>query len=132
MAQKLLREMDNKGIARDVFTYNTYLDTLCKGGQIDLARRVLEEMSSRRVWPTVVTCNTMICAKANLLEDALNMYEEMKLRSIGVDRVSYNTLVGIFAKLGRFDEAVDQWKEMEICGMKKDGGPSHDHPALGY
>jgi pentatricopeptide repeat protein len=31
MAQKLLREMDSKGIVHDVFTYNTYLDTLCKG-----------------------------------------------------------------------------------------------------
>ncbi|KAE9605009.1 putative Smr domain, tetratricopeptide-like helical domain-containing protein [Lupinus albus] len=123
VAQNLLVEMEQRGIDRDVYTYNTYLDTLCKGGQMDLAGKVMtEEMPARKIYPNVVTYSTMMdgYAKAGRLEDALYLYNEMKRLSIRFDRVSYNTLVAVFAKLGLFEEVRNIIKDMESCGLTKD------------
>ncbi|OIW07275.1 hypothetical protein TanjilG_08390 [Lupinus angustifolius] len=123
VAQNLLAEMEQRGIDRDVYTYNTYLDTLCKGGQMDLAGKVMtEEMPARKIYPNVVTYSTMMdgYAKTGRLEDALYLYNEMKRLSIRFDRVSYNTLVAVFAKLGLFEEVRNIIKDMESCGLTKD------------
>ncbi|KAL2329755.1 hypothetical protein Fmac_017336 [Flemingia macrophylla] len=123
LCKDLLAEMERKGIGRDVYTYNTYVDALCKGGRMDLARHVIDvEMPAKNIWPNVVTYSTLMAgyAKAERFEDALNVYDQMKHLLIRLDRVSYNTLVGLYANLGWFDEAVSKFKEMECCGIKND------------
>lgn len=123
LCKDLLGEMEWKGIGRDVYTYNTYVDALCKGGRMDLARHVIDvEMPAKNIWPNVVTYSTLMAgyAKAEHFEDALNVYDQMKHLLIRLDRVSYNTLVGLYANLGWFDEAVSKFKEMECCGIKND------------
>ncbi|KAK7295561.1 hypothetical protein RJT34_18471 [Clitoria ternatea] len=123
MSEKLMAEMDRDGIDLDVYTYNTYLDALCKGGRMDTAKWVLEvEMPARNIRPNVVTFSTLMdgYAKFNLLEEALSVYTEMERLLICLDRVSYNTLVGVYAKLGWFDEAMRTCQEMENCGIRND------------
>lgn len=123
LCRDLLAEMEWKGIGRDVYTYNTYVDALCKGGRMDLARHAIDvEMPAKNIWPNVVTYSTLMAgySKAERFEDALNIYDEMKHLLIRLDRVSYNTLVGLYANLGWFEEAVGKFKEMECCGIKND------------
>ncbi|CAJ1835884.1 unnamed protein product [Sphenostylis stenocarpa] len=123
LCKDLLAEMERKGIGRDVYTYNTYVDALCKGGRMDLARHAIDvEMPANNIWPNVVTYSTLMAgySKAERFEDALNVYDEMKHLLIRLDRVSYNALVGLYANLGWFEEAVGKFKEMESCGIKND------------
>ncbi|RDX74435.1 Pentatricopeptide repeat-containing protein, chloroplastic, partial [Mucuna pruriens] len=123
VCKDLIAEMEWKGIGRDVYTYNTYVDALCKGGRMDLARRAIDvEMPANNIWPNVVTYSTLMAgySKTERFEDALNVYDEMKHLLIRLDRVSYNTLVGLYANLGWFEEAVGKYKEMESCGIKND------------
>ncbi|KAG5016777.1 hypothetical protein JHK85_022913 [Glycine max] len=104
LCRDLLAEMEWKGIGRDVYTYNTYVDALCKGGRMDLARHAIDvEMPAKNIWPNVVTYSTLMAgySKAERFEDALNIYDEMKHLLIRLDRVSYNTLVGLYANLGQ-------------------------------
>ncbi|KAM7486708.1 hypothetical protein LguiA_002717 [Lonicera macranthoides] len=74
------------------------------------------------------------CAKAGRLDRALSLFNEMKYAGINLDRVSYNTLLTIYASLGGFGvldmvvilsnrqhgEALNVGKEMESIGIKKD------------
>ncbi|KAK7340727.1 hypothetical protein VNO77_21438 [Canavalia gladiata] len=123
LCKELMDEMERKGIEHDVYTYNTYLDALCKGGRMDFAWQIMNgEMLNKDIRPNVVTFSTLMdgYSKANRLEDALNVYDEMKRWSIRLDRVSYNTLVGVYAKLGLSEEAESACKEMECCGIKND------------
>ncbi|KAG4937553.1 hypothetical protein JHK85_052472 [Glycine max] len=104
LCRDLLAEMEWKGIGRDVYTYNTYVDALCKGGRMDLARHAIDvEMPAKNILPNVVTYSTLMAgySKAERFEDALNIYDEMKHLLIRLDRVSYNTLVGLYANLGQ-------------------------------
>ncbi|PQQ21919.1 pentatricopeptide repeat-containing protein [Prunus yedoensis var. nudiflora] len=44
----------------------------------------------------------------------------MKFLAIGLDRVLYNTLLSLYGKLGRFEDALKVCKEMESVGIAKD------------
>lgn len=58
-----------------------------------------------------MSCYSMIDGyfKANLLEEKLNLYDKMKHDSICL---SCHTLIGVYAKLGWFDETGKIWKDM--------------------
>ncbi|KAL0722072.1 hypothetical protein Bca4012_036671 [Brassica carinata] len=114
--------MVDRRIEQDVFSYNTLLDAICKGGQMDLSFDILAQMRGKRIMPNVVSYSTVIdgFAKAGRFDEALNLFDEMRYLGIALDRVSYNTLLSIYTKVGRDEEALDVLREMASAGIKKD------------
>ena len=41
-------------------THNTFLDALCKGGQMDLAMQVMSEMLAKKILPNLMTYSTIV------------------------------------------------------------------------
>ena len=70
--------MANRKIKQDVFSYNTLLDAICKGGQMDLSFDILAQMHVNRITPNVVSYSTVIdgFAKTGRYEEALCLFDE--------------------------------------------------------
>ncbi|KAK8570290.1 hypothetical protein V6N13_002980 [Hibiscus sabdariffa] len=136
-AIKVFDSMKNYGLKPNSVTYNAVIDACGKGG-VEFKRvvEIFDDMLSGGVQPDRITFNSLlsVCSRGSLWEsamnlfsemagrfdDALNLFNEMKFLGIGLDRVSYNTLLSIYAKLGRFEEALDICREMEGSGIRRD------------
>ncbi len=58
--------MQHRVIEQDILTYNTFIDVVCKGGQMELAVTIMVLMHQKSITPNVVTYNTMINGYANV------------------------------------------------------------------
>lgn len=67
--------------------YSTIIDSLCKDNRIDYALTFLSEMVEKRVFPNVITSNTLIYGLCGLgrWEDAKKMIMEMDSKKINPD-----------------------------------------------
>ena len=54
-AQSVFELMGKSGLSQDLHSYNTLIDAFCKGGQVQLAEKLLDSMSSAGVEPNVVS-----------------------------------------------------------------------------
>ncbi|CAI7891910.1 unnamed protein product [Closterium sp. NIES-53] len=109
-------------LVRDIFTFNTLIDALCKASQMDAAAAAFASMAQSDVTPNVVTFSTMIDGyrKGNDLSSAINMFHTMQHAGVRPDRVTYNTLLDIYGKAGRLNEAIAVAREMEAAGWRLD------------
>lgn len=112
-------EMIHLGIGRDIYTYNTFIDAVCKCGDMELAMQVMSDMP---VCPNVITYSTLMdgYSKLERFEEALGLYGEMTTKRISLDRVCYNTLLSVYVKMGRYEEIVRVSQEMDAMGVEKD------------
>ncbi|CAA6653955.1 unnamed protein product [Spirodela intermedia] len=121
-AREMFDEMLLRGVSRDVFTYNTFIDAVCKCGNMEMAVWLLTEMRVSNVLPNVVTYSTLMdgYSKLDRFEEALRLYDELKSVGITPDRVCFNTLLSIFVKMGRYEDVVRTSEEMDRLGIDRD------------
>ena len=62
-----------------------------------------------------VTYNTLITGLGNVgrIDDAMELFEEMKREGIERDTVTYNTLITGLGSVGRIDDAMELFEEMK-------------------
>ncbi len=58
--------MQCRVIEHDIFTYNTLIDVVCKGGQMELVVTIMMLMHQKSITPNVVNYNTVINGYANV------------------------------------------------------------------
>ncbi|KAL9999024.1 putative tetratricopeptide-like helical domain superfamily, DYW domain-containing protein [Helianthus debilis subsp. tardiflorus] len=91
-----------------------FLDMFLKCGRMDIARRLFEQMDS----VDVVMWNMMVSGYVSKrdFERALRYVDQMRLKGVMPDRVTYNTILSGLAQVGRFKEAAKYFSKMDGFG----------------
>ncbi|GJR55562.1 pentatricopeptide repeat-containing protein [Tanacetum coccineum] len=121
----------------DVYMYTNMIKAHCMDGDVDAAKRVLVEMSGKRledarlvlkemfdagVEPNVVTYNALVNGfiLEGDLERAVKVKDEMIASPVGADLVVYNTLLYGLCKEHMMDKAGELTSEMIKLGVNPD------------
>ncbi|KAI4340475.1 hypothetical protein MLD38_025305 [Melastoma candidum] len=93
---------------RDVVVGTALVEMYAKGGRLDLARLVFDEMDLRNS----VTWNAIVGGHLGQgdIEGALELFDEMPSRDV----ISWTLLINGLVKLGYFEEALDIFREMLV------------------
>jgi len=108
LAAGVCREMEEAGVAPDVFTFNTLMSGAAGALDMGAVRAHLEEMEARGVQPQQQTYGILMSAAANNrgeLPWALGLYEEMKTRGIPANNFIVSALLKACAKAEKGGEA---------------------------
>lgn len=86
--------------------------------QVDVAMGVFNRMKERSLRMTTVCYNCAIdaCRRAGRVQEAQALFEEIQSGGKGIPRpdvVTYSSMIGMYAHLGRVDEALDLLFEMD-------------------
>lgn len=112
-AQSIFNLMGNSGLAQDLHSYNTLIDAFCKGGQINLAERMLDNMTSEGVQPNVVSFLPFFFAVVVTASRVLILFE--------LGQITYSSIIDGYAKAGREEDALATFSKMREV-MKKNPG----------
>lgn len=106
------------GYANDVSVANAMIDMYCKCGSVCCARRVFDGMAGRDV--TSWTC--MICGYCNVgkTEQALVLFERMKLRGLEPNDFTWNAIITGFARCGDRNGVYALFSRMTRAGLVPD------------
>ncbi|KAL2895024.1 hypothetical protein RDABS01_010933 [Bienertia sinuspersici] len=142
-ALPLFAEMKTESIPPDVVTYNTFIDMYCKEGMVDEARAIFEHMikNCQIPIPDIISysalldgyglrgemdeienlMNLMVKRTANQsgkVDRALGLLQEMPLKELYPNVVTYNTLIDAWCKDKRLTDGKKLFKEMKDHGLK--------------
>ncbi|GLT29648.1 hypothetical protein SLA2020_045010 [Shorea laevis] len=109
------REMVDKGIKPDVFSYTILIDKFSKEGNVEKATGFLWKMLKDGVKANVVTYTAIMLGfcKKGKLEEAFTILKEVEDMGIEVDEFMYATLIDGVCRRGELDHAFDLLHEME-------------------
>lgn len=118
-AQKLERDMRERGLLPDVFTINTIINGLCKQGRMKLAIDCFVEMHRSGLQPDIVTYNTLIngFCKAFDMVNADNFVTRMYASGWEPDITTYNIRLQSFCSTRRINRAVMMLDELVSAGV---------------
>nr|GMD97924.1 pentatricopeptide repeat-containing protein At1g14470 [Ipomoea batatas] len=115
LAEWLVRMINKKGIHLNCFVKTALLDMYAKCGNLEMARKIFDELGSYR---NSVTWNAMISAYAR--HGNLALAKELFDRMPGRNVVSWNSIIAAYAQNGQSKIAIDLFKEMIEQGMIPD------------
>ncbi|KAG6479117.1 hypothetical protein ZIOFF_062577 [Zingiber officinale] len=122
-ALQILREdMERYGLAPDVVTYSTILNSHCRNGDIDLAFQLNQEMLDKGIMPDAITYSSLIrgLCGAKRLDDAWKHFRQMLRLGLRPDEFTYTTLIHGHCKEGELEKAVLLHDEMIKKGILPD------------
>ncbi|KAK3032378.1 hypothetical protein RJ639_037096, partial [Escallonia herrerae] len=120
---KACAELKDYGVGKEVYDYmldigfegnhwvkRSLLDMFIKCGRMDIAKRLFEQMV---VWD-VVMCNMMVSGYVSRSDfsKALKCINDMKVRGVFPDRVTWNSIIAGYAQDGQLKEAQKCFMEM--------------------
>ncbi|KAJ1299103.1 hypothetical protein BS78_01G505500 [Paspalum vaginatum] len=102
---ELLADMIKKGIAPNTHTFNILIHSLCIGGKSSAAKNMVD---NQILAANVVTYNTLIhwLYSRGKCNEAACLIQDMKLKNIGLDEVTYTTIVDGLCRAGKIDKAI--------------------------
>ncbi|WVZ87409.1 hypothetical protein U9M48_034047 [Paspalum notatum var. saurae] len=120
--RQLWFDMDRRGVAKDLHSYSIYMDALAKSGKPWKAFKVFKEMKQRAVPIDVVAYNTAIHAVglAQGVDSAVRLYRQMVDAGCKPNNATFNAIVKLFCKEGRFKEGYAFVQQMHKSGCKPD------------
>ncbi|XP_051131288.1 pentatricopeptide repeat-containing protein At5g16420, mitochondrial isoform X1 [Andrographis paniculata] len=106
-------------VVPNVFTCNILLKALCKKGDLEGARKLLDEIPGMGLIPNVVSYTTLMAGYADRghMEGAKRVFDEILDRSWLPDATTYTVLMDGYCKLGQFVKATKVMDEMEENGV---------------
>lgn len=129
MAERLLREMVEKGIEPSAICYNVLLDGICRKSSlhpddrfertIRAADKVFDEMLERGIEPDVTSYSIVlhVCSRAHKPDLTLDRLEIMKEKGISPSVATYTSVVKCLSSSGRLEEAETLLEEMVKNGV---------------
>ena len=115
-----------EGGAADSVVYHAAISAAASGGDVQLARRLLEEMqgeadpevakASLRAYNGVLKA----CERSADWDAAFDVLSSMKGEGVMPDRVSYTLAVGAAGRAGEWEQALGLWTQMETEGVTID------------
>ncbi|MCD7460062.1 hypothetical protein HAX54_042762 [Datura stramonium] len=118
-AQKLERDMRERGLLPDVFTINTIINGFCKQGRMKFAIDSFVEMQRSGLQPDIVTYNILIngFCKAFDVVNADNFMTRMYASGWEPDITTYNIRLHGFCSIRRINRAVMMLDELVSAGV---------------
>eukprot|EP00898_Chlorokybus_atmophyticus_P008320 jgi/Chlat1/848/Chrsp104S01190 len=130
-ADRILQEMISAGVQPDRISYNAVLSAAVRGGDLNRARAVVNEMreaaeqrNDKSLLPNASTYTTLVKGLAAAdepsgggLEAVRAVAEEMQSGGCALDRIAYTALVDAFAATGAVEEACTILTRMEGMGF---------------
>lgn len=117
-------EMREAAIPPSVISYTTLMKAFAMNGQTRHAEKVFEEMQKDpRVRVDIVAWNMLIesYSRAGLMDDAKNIFVQMKEQKLHPTVATYGSLVNGYAKARKPGEVLILWKEIQERTMAKNG-----------
>ncbi|KAI3723749.1 hypothetical protein L2E82_35506 [Cichorium intybus] len=124
---KACAQLKNYQAGKDVYDYmmtigfegnncvkRAFLDMFIKCGRMDIARRLFEQMNSN----DIIMWNMMVSGYV-LKRDfkrALRYVDQMRLKGVNPDRVTFNTILSGYAQEGQLKEAAKYFSELRGFG----------------
>ncbi|XP_065866725.1 pentatricopeptide repeat-containing protein At2g13420, mitochondrial-like [Euphorbia lathyris] len=128
MAERFLKEMDERGIEANVVTYNVLLNGICRRASlhpegrfertINLAENVFEEMRQRGIEADITSYSILlhVYSRGHKPQMTLDKLKVMKEKGIYPSVVTYTSVIKCLCSCGRVEEA-----EELLCEMMRDG-----------
>ncbi|GKV35822.1 hypothetical protein SLEP1_g44033 [Rubroshorea leprosula] len=113
-AQKVFDEMLQRGCSVDVPAYNSLLEALCKGRNVDEAYNIFKEMGSKGIEPDACSYSIFIRAycEDNDLHGAFRVLDRMRRCNLVPNVYTYNFIIKKLCKNDKVDEAYELLNEM--------------------
>lgn len=111
---RIWREMERRGIRRDVYSYSSIMSCYSKVGNLNKVLRLFDEMKALGIEPDKKVYNAVILALARggLQKEARNLVKTMDEKGLTPDSVTFNSLIMPLCKSKLFDEAKLVFDEM--------------------
>ncbi|KAL9684753.1 hypothetical protein QQ045_022194 [Rhodiola kirilowii] len=108
------KEMVKAGTLPNVDTLNYLIEALCEAGRVDLALDQYKRMGKKGLVPNSVTYRILICSfvKKGKVHDSVIILNEMLSSGCGVDFGFCASVVPLFARLSKVDEAMKVFRKM--------------------
>ncbi|KAF5726922.1 pentatricopeptide repeat-containing protein [Tripterygium wilfordii] len=121
-ARNLFDEMLHRGCVADAPAYNSLLESLCKGGNVDEAYEMLAKMRSNGIKPDACTYSTFIRAycEANDIHSVFRVLDSMRRYNLVPNVFTYNCIIKKLCKNDKVDEAYQLLDEMIERQVKPD------------
>ncbi|CAN1160428.1 Pentatricopeptide repeat-containing protein At2g13420, mitochondrial [Linum perenne] len=129
MAERFLREMDERGIEPNVVTYNVWLNGICRRARLQpdfkfertivLAEKMFDEMRQRGIEPDVTSFSIVlhVYSRAHKPELTMGKLKLMKEKGISPTVATYTSVIKCLSSSGRIDDAEKLLDEMVINGV---------------
>ncbi|KAI5010193.1 hypothetical protein ZWY2020_012330 [Hordeum vulgare] len=113
-------DMDARGVAKDLHSYSIYMDALAKSGKPWKAVKLFKEMKQKRLPVDIVAYNIAIHAVglAEGVDFAVRMYRQMIEAGCRPNTATFNTIVKLLCKEGRFKEGYAFVQQMHKAGCE--------------
>ncbi|XP_027188079.1 uncharacterized protein [Cicer arietinum] len=111
---------DRFGVLPNVVSCNILLKALCKGNEVEVAVRVLDEMSGMGLVPNVVSYTTVLGGYVwrGDMVGATRVFREVLDRGWVPDVTTYTVLLDGFCRLGKLVDAIRVMDGMEENGVE--------------
>ncbi|KAL6996556.1 hypothetical protein U1Q18_006688 [Sarracenia purpurea var. burkii] len=121
-ALKLFDEIPERGCYVDLLAYNSILQSLCKGGNVDEAYRRFREMKSKGLEPDAFTYSIFIRAAcdANDIHSCFRVLDRMRRYNLVPNVYTYNCIIKKLCEVDKMEEAYLLLDEMIERGAKPD------------
>ncbi|KAF3450866.1 hypothetical protein FNV43_RR06955 [Rhamnella rubrinervis] len=121
-AGKLFDEINERGCSLDVLAYNSYLEALCKGGNVDEAYKIFRGMVPKGVDPDACTYSIFIRSycEANDIHSVFRVLDRMRRYNLLPNVFTYNSIIKKLCKNEKVEEAYQLLDEMIERGVRPD------------
>lgn len=114
--------MDNRGVAKDLYSYSIYMDIQCKSGKPWKAVKLYKDLKKKGIKLDVVAYNTVIRAVGlcDGVDVAVRLYREMMELGVEPNVVTFNIILKFLCENGRIREAYKVLDKMTSGGCLPD------------
>ncbi|KAK9153762.1 hypothetical protein Sjap_001242 [Stephania japonica] len=118
-AKRFWREMERRGIARDVVSYSSMISCYSKVGSLNDVLKLFNKMKELEIDPDRKVYNAVIfaLAKGRLVKEARNLLTRIEEKGLKPNIVTYNSLIKPLCKARKIDEANQVLDEMLERGL---------------
>jgi pentatricopeptide repeat protein len=114
-AERVLQSLHESGRRPHIVLYNTLLKGIAKQAKVQHAFDVLDSIIEAGVKPDETTFNTILntCVRAKDLDALNHVMSLMRDHKIKPGVPTFNTLLKLYARAGKFQDALDIFEEMQ-------------------
>ncbi|KAH7654186.1 EAL domain-containing protein [Dioscorea alata] len=118
-AKRFWKDMDRKGIAKDVVSYGSMISCYSKAGNLKDVLKLFDRMKEDGVLPDRKVYNAVIfaLAKHNCMDEAKKLLKTMEEKGVSPNAVTFNSLIRPLCKARRIDDARLLFDEMWQRGI---------------